>query len=121
MTSLHSDQPGNLVSELAFYVAKLMIFFNLFAWIDVGECVIFFISTAMLIQAKVVEIFMSLRFHVEAHRQYPNPETSATIFSNPSKPIMVVSTSEWYEFGVCTILFTSTLKGSMKRHYSKNC
>jgi hypothetical protein len=53
----------------------------------------------------VVEIFMSLRFHVEARRPKPNPETSATLFSDPSKPIIVVSTSEWYEVGVHTILF----------------
>ena len=46
---------------------------------------------------------MSLRLHIEAHRQYPNPEPSATLFSDRSKPIMVVSTSERYKFGVRTL------------------
>jgi hypothetical protein len=34
------DQPGRSVSELAFYVAKLTIFYKPFTWITVGECIL---------------------------------------------------------------------------------
>ena len=80
---------------------------------------IFFIETS--IQQKVIEIFMSLRSYVEAPQQYLNPELSATIFNRTSKSITIVSASEWYQTGVCIILFISILKNSMKKYYSKNC
>ena len=54
------------MSKLVLNVIKSTNFHNPSAWINVGECVLSFFFIEIPIQQKAVEIFISLRSHIEA-------------------------------------------------------